>query len=162
MENQTPINRIGLVPAQNRGHQIISVIRELFKPIIEVMEKESVYSISFGEPNSRSVVRVIRDSTGVRQLLALDTGHNEDSSVSVDADSTGSDSVQLDLPLPDFLPSGFWTLPSPTINWEAVQLHTQEVKHFFIPDHQSTGMMCEVCGRSELDSIHVTRKEYQR
>ena len=47
MENQTPINRIGLVPAQNRGHQIISVIRELFKPIIEVMEKESVYSISF-------------------------------------------------------------------------------------------------------------------
>ena len=78
MENQTPINRIGLVPAQNRGHQIISVIRELFKPIIEVMEKESVYSISFGEPNSRSVVRVIRDSTGVRQLLALDTGRNED------------------------------------------------------------------------------------
>ena len=157
MENQTPINRIGLVPAQNRGHQIISVIRELFKPIIEVMEKESVYSISFGEPNSRSVVRVIRDSTGVRQLLALDTGHNEDSSVSVDADSAGSDSVQLDLPLPDFRP-----LAPSVINWEAVQLHTQEVKHFFIPDHQSTGMMCEVCGRSELDSIHVTRKEYQR
>ena len=48
------------------------------------------------------------------------------------------------------------------INWDAVQLHTQEVKHFFIPDHQSTAMMCEVCGRSELDSIHVTRKEYQR
>ena len=48
------------------------------------------------------------------------------------------------------------------INWDAVQLHTQEVKHFFIPDHQSTALMCEVCGRSELDSIHVTRKEYQR
>ena len=157
MENQTPINRIGLVPAQNRGHQIISVIRELFKPIIEVMEKESVYSISFGEPNSRSVVRVIRDSTGVRQLLSLDTGHNEDSSVSVDADSAGSDSVQLDLPLPDFRP-----LTPSVINWEAVQLHTKDVRHFFIPDHQSTGVMCEVCGRPELDSIHVTRKEYQR
>lgn len=161
MENQTPINRIGLVPAQNRGHQIISVIRELFKPIIEVMEKESVYPISFGEPNSRSVVRVIRDSTGVRQLLSLDTGRNEDSSVSVDADSTGLDSVQLDLPLPDFRPLAPLA-PSVIINWDAVQLHTKDVRHFFIPDHQSTGMMCEVCGRSELDSIHVTRKEYQR
>ena len=48
------------------------------------------------------------------------------------------------------------------INWDAVQLHTKEVKHFFIPDHQSTGVMCEVCGRPELDSIHVIRKEYQR
>jgi len=158
VENQTPINRIGLVPAQNRGHQIISVIRELFNPIIKVMEKESVYSISFGEPDSKSVVRVIRDSTRVRQLLALDTGHNEDSSVSVDADSTGSDSVQLDLPLPDFRPLS----PSVVINWDAVQLHTKDVRHFFIPDHQSTALMCEVCGRSELDSIHVTRKEYQR
>lgn len=52
-------------------------------------------------------------------------------------------------------------LPLP-INWDAVQLHTSAVKHYFIPGHQSTASVCEVCGQSELSSIHVTRKEYAR
>ena len=48
------------------------------------------------------------------------------------------------------------------INWDAVQLHTQEVKHYFIPNNQSTALLCEVCGQSELSNIHINRKEYQR
>lgn len=160
---------IGFVPRPYRGHVLLSTITELFKPIHAFLKQEHVYSVSFSDPETKTIVRVIRDSSEVCGLESLDTGSNHLSSVVVDANAPDPGGEQMVLPMPMISGPGPVPVPmpampvsAPPINWDAVTLHTPEVRHYFIPNTQSTALVCEVCGQSELSNIHINRKEYQR
>jgi len=166
---------IGFVPRPYRGHVLLATIAELFKPIHAFLKQEHVYSVSFSDPETKTIVRIIRDSSEVWGLESLDTGSNHLSSVVVDANAPDPGGEQIVLPMPMIsgpvpvpepvsgpVPVPAIPVPAPPINWDAVTLHTPEVRHYYIPSTQSTGLICEVCDQSELSSIHINRKEYQR
>lgn len=155
---------IGFVPRPYRGHVLLATITELFKPIHAFLKQEHVYSVSFSDPETKTIVRVIRDSSEVWGLESLDTGSNHLSSVVVDANAPDPGGEQMVLPMPMVAEPIIPAMPvsAPPINWDAVTLHTPEVRHYYIPSTQSTALVCEVCGRSELSNIHINRKEYQR